>query len=57
MRLLRLDDFVDKGQLDHAHILVLLELLFIIVVPLEVELGQRADALLDFLVDCITLLV
>ena len=57
VRLLRLDDLVDERQLDHAHILVLLELLLIIVVPLEVELGQRADALLDLLVDRITLLV
>ena len=51
MRLLRFDDLVDERQLDHAHVLVLLELLLIIVVPLEIELSQRADALLDLLVN------
>ena len=51
VRLLRFDDLVDERQLDHAHVLVLLELLLIIVVPLEIELSQRADALLDLLVN------
>lgn len=55
--LLGSNHIVDEWQFNTAHIVVILELVLLVVEPLQLVLGQRNDTHFDILVDSIALLV
>ena len=55
--LLGANHVVDEWQFDAAHVVVILELVLLVVEPLQLKLGQRYQTQLDILIHSIALLV